>query len=238
MQKINYKVVIYIILFDLKIDRDEVLRYLGHNGQVINDDMMNLIDECRKEVVHIISPRFTYGYKNVKECKEGIEVEGTNLILKGNDIKNHLKNSTECALMAVTLGNEIERRTRQYEKTNLTKGLILDACATTAIEELCDMVENEIKEYAQKKNMSITFRYSPGYGDFPLDIQKSFLNVLDAQKKIGLTVSENYLLFPRKSVTAVIGIINKNIKIKKKSCEECNNYENCSFRRKGENCGA
>ena len=86
--------------------------------------------------------------------------------------------------------------------------------------------------------MNITFRYSPGYGDLPLDIQKNFLNVLDAQKKIGLTTSENFLLFPRKSVTAIIGIINKNIKIKERNCQECNNYKNCSFRRKGENCGA
>ena len=229
---------IYINFSKLKIDKDEVLRYLGHNGQIINQDMMNLIDECRREIVHIILPRFTYRYMNVKNTEEGIIVEETSLILKGNDIKNHLKNSVECALMAVTLGNDIERKTRQYERTNLTKGIILDACATTAVEEVCDMVENEIKEYAEKKGMGITFRYSPGYGDLPLDIQGSFLNVLDAQKKIGLTISEANILFPRKSVTAIIGIIDKNIKIKKRSCKECSKYESCSFRRKGENCGA
>lgn len=232
------KVVIYINFSNLKINKDEVLRYLGHNGQVINEDMMNLIDECRREVIHIISPRFTYSYRKVEEIEDGIKVEGTSLILEGNDIKRHLKNSTECVLMAVTLGNEIERKTRVYERINLTKGIILDACATTAIEEVCDMVENEIRKYVQEKNMNITFRYSPGYGDLPLDIQKNFLNVLDAQKKIGLTTSENFLLFPRKSVTAIIGIINKNIKIKERNCQECNNYKNCSFRRKGENCGA
>lgn len=229
---------IYINFSELKIDRDEVLRYLGHNGQIINEHMMDLIDECRREIVHIISPRFTYSYMNVKKAEEGVIVEGTSLILKGNDIRNHLKNSTECALMAVTLGNEIERKTRQYERINLTKGIILDACATTAVEEVCDMVENEIRTYAENKGMGITFRYSPGYGDLPLDIQRSFLSVLDTQKKIGLTASENNLLFPRKSVTAIIGIIDKNIKIKKRSCIECSNYENCSFRRKGENCGA
>lgn len=229
---------IYINFSDLKIDRDEVLRYLGHNGQKLDDNMIKLIDECRKEIVNIISPRFVYRYMNVKSEEDGVLVEGTSLVLKGDDIRNHLKNSNECALLAVTLGNEIERKTRQYERINLTKGIILDACATTAVEEVCDMVENEIREYAQKKDMGITFRYSPGYGDLPLDIQGSFLNVLEAQKKIGLTASQNNLLIPRKSVTAIIGIIDKNIKIKKRSCIECNNYENCSFRRKGENCGA
>lgn len=68
-------------------------------------------------------------------------------------------------------------------------------------------------------NKDITFRYSPGYGDLPLDVQSSFLRALDAQKKIGLTVSENNLLFPRKSVTAIIGIINSGSKKKIKSCK-------------------
>ena len=61
---------------------------------------------------------------------------------------------------------------------------------------------------------------------------------LDAQKRIGLTVSENNLLFPRKSVTAIIGIVNSKIEKKRKSCNECSNYKNCNFRREGESCGA
>ena len=224
--------------FELDINKEEVLRYLGYKGQDIDENLTNTIEECREEIKKVITPRVVYSYKNIKSSDDGVEVITTNLILKGNDIKEHLKNSTECVLMAVTLGNEVEKRTRLYEKTNLTKALILDACATTAVEEVCDIVENSVKEKAILSGMNITFRYSPGYGDLPLDVQNSFLRALDAQKKIGLTVSENNLLFPRKSVTAIIGIVNSGIEKKKKSCKECSNYENCSFRREGETCGA
>jgi cobalamin-dependent methionine synthase I len=224
--------------FELEINKDEVLRYLGHRGQDIDKNLLNTIEECRVEVKKVINPRVVYMYKNIKSIEDGVEVITTNLILKGKDIKEHLKNSEECVLMAVTLGNEIERKTRFYEKTNLTKALILDACATTAVEEVCDIIENSVKEKAVLSGMNITFRYSPGYGDLPLDVQNSFIRALDAGKKIGLTVSENNLLFPRKSVTAIIGIVNNGIEKKKKSCEECSNYENCSFRREGESCGA
>jgi len=225
-------------VFELDINKEEVLRYLGYKGQDIDENLTNTIEECRDEIKKVITPRVVYSYKNIKLSDDGVEVITTNLILKGNDIKEHLKNSTECVLMAVTLGNEVEKRTRLYEKTNLTKALILDACATTAVEEVCDIVENSVKEKAILSGMNITFRYSPGYGDLPLDVQNSFLRALDAQKKIGLTVSENNLLFPRKSVTAIIGIVNSGIEKKKKSCKECSNYENCSFRREGETCGA
>jgi len=224
--------------FELDINKEEVLRYLGYKGQDIDESLTNTIEECREEIKKVIMPRVVYSYKNINLSDDGVEVITTNLILKGNDIKEHLKNSTECVLMAVTLGNEVEKKTRLYEKTNLTKALILDACATTAVEEVCDIVENSVKEKAILSGMNITFRYSPGYGDLPLDVQNSFLRVLDAQKKIGLTVSENNLLFPRKSVTAIIGIVNSGIEKKRKSCKECSNYENCSFRREGETCGA
>ena len=225
-------------IFDLEINREEVLRYLGYKGQDIDENMASIIEECREEIKKVITPRVIYTYKNIKPNKEGVEVDTTNLILRGDDIREHLKNSNECVLMAVTLGNEVEKKTRLYEKINLTKALILDACATTAVEEICDIVEDRVKEEAVVSGMDITFRYSPGYGDLPLDVQSSFLRALDAQKKIGLTVSENNLLFPRKSVTAIIGIVNQGIKKKEKSCKECNNYENCSFKREGESCGA
>lgn len=223
---------------ELEINKKEVLRYLGYKGQDIDINMSTMINECREEIKKVITPRIVYNYKEIKQNDEGVEVINTNLIMPGNDIKEHLKNSKTCVLMAVTLGNEVEKKTRLYERTNLTKALILDACATTAVEEVCDIIENKVKEKALKEGMDITFRYSPGYGDLPLDIQNNFLRSIDAQKKIGLTVSESNLLFPRKSVTAIIGIIDSGIIKKKKSCKECNNYENCSFRREGESCGA
>lgn len=229
---------IIIAALKLDINKEEVLRYLGYKGQDIDRNINAEIDECRKEIKNIIMPRVVYSYKEIRQSNEGVEVINTNLILEGKDIHEHLKNSKQCALMAVTLGNEIERKTRLYEKTNLTKAIILDACATTAVEEICDIVESDIRKKVIQEGMDITFRYSPGYGDLPLDVQNSFLRALDAQKKIGLTVSENNLLFPRKSVTAIIGIIDNGIEKKRKSCKECNNYEKCSFRREGENCGA
>ena len=210
----------------LQINKNEVLRYLGYKGQDIDENIVNLIEECREEIKKIITPRFMYEYKDIIQLDEAIEVVNTKLILYGKDIKEHLKDSEHCVLMAVTLGNDVERKTRLYEKINLTKALILDACATTAVEEVCDYVERIVKEKAILNNKDITFRYSPGYGDLPLDVQSSFLRALDAQKKIGLIVSENNLLFPRKSVTAIIGIINSGSKKKIKSCKKFTNYKN------------
>ncbi|MDD4335226.1 MAG: hypothetical protein PHY77_06425, partial [Desulfotomaculaceae bacterium] len=49
-----------------------------------------------------------------------------------------------------------------------------------------------------------TARFSPGYGDWPLESQQQFIESISGEK-IGLAVTSHYLLQPVKSVTAVIG---------------------------------
>ena len=229
------------IMKDLKninIPKSEVLRYLGHKkNQKIDNKINNLIDETIEEAKKLINPKYVLSYFNTFIKEDGVTFENTNLLLKGKDIRNHLKDSKRTVLMAVTLGSIIEKRIMLYERTNLTKALILDSCATAAVEEVCDIIEDDVKNKALKENLSITFRYSPGYGDLPLDIQRDFLNTLNANKIIGLTVSENNLLMPRKSVTAIIGLIPKEKEISKRTCEVWKNYANCSYRKEGATCG-
>ena len=49
-------------------------------------------------------------------------------------------------------------------------------------------------------------RFSPGYGDVPLSLQRDVLAVLDAQRKLGITLSDTFFMTPCKSVTAFVGI--------------------------------
>ena len=226
-------------LKNLTIPKDEVLRYLGHKKkQIISDNINELVDQTIEEAKELIFPKFVLSYFNTIIKEDGVTFENTNLLLTGKDIKEHLKHAKKTVLMAVTLGSIIEKKIKLYERTNLTKALILDSCATTAVEEVCDILEEEVKNKALKENLSITFRYSPGYGDLPLDVQGDFLNTLNANKVIGLTVSKSNILMPRKSVTAIIGLVPKEKAITKRTCEVCKNYENCSFRKEGTICGS
>ena len=225
---------------NLKIPNDEVLTYLGYKAekQILDKSLDELIDSVIEESKTLIEPKFIFNKYVIEVKEDGVYFKGTNLVLTGNDIRNHLKDSKESVLMAVTVGNRIEQRIKLYEKISMTKALILDSCATTAVEEICDVIEEKIKKEAEEKGLSITFRYSPGYGDLPLEIQRDLINTIGAEKRIGLTVSSHYLLFPRKSVTAIIGFIPRNKEERKKGCEVCKNYENCSFRREGLVCGS
>lgn len=225
------------ISIEINIDENEVLRYLGYKGQKIEEELLLKIRDTIEEGKKLFAPKVIYKEYPINILENGVDVVGTTLVLEGNDIKKLLIGSNRCILMAATIGNYIEKKIRLYERIDLTRGMILDSVSTTAVEELCDKVCALIEKDIIEDFEDLTFRYSPGYGDLSLNIQKNFIEVLDATRKIGVNVSEHMLLFPRKSVTAIVGIRKKLGKKTKKSCINCKNYENCLYRKEENSCG-
>ena len=222
----------------ISIDREEVLRYLEYKGQDIDNNLVEIIEECRNIAKDRINPRYTFRVYSIKQKYKGIiELEGTNLILESNDLYEILKDCNECILMAATLGINIEKDIKKYSCTELTKGIIIDSCATTAIEEVCDRVQNEIENNILKNGQYLTFRYSPGYGDLSIEKNTEILNILNGQKEIGLTITNSEIMIPRKLVIAIIGITDKKVEQDKTSCSTCKNKSKCKFKKGVNDCG-
>lgn len=189
------------------IDKGEVLRYLGYKGQALAPDLSALIDQCIASCMQTATPRvITRRFACAAEGEDGVRVLGAALFLRGRDICRHLEGCGDCVLMAATLGVATDNLIKRYESTDLTRSVLLDACATALIESVCDQAEEAVRRQAEEEGKGITSRYSPGYGDLPLDTQPGLTAVLDTPRRIGLCCSEAHLLIPRKSVTAVIGI--------------------------------
>lgn len=222
------------------IDRNEVLRYLEYKGQEINESLEDIIEECIKTTIEKINPRYTlrvYPILKKDDNKEEISLKDTNLVIKSKDVYNLLLDCDECAIMAVTLGIDIEKEIRKNSYCDLTKSIIIDACATTAIEQICDLVQGKLEKDLNNKNKYITNRYSPGYGDLPIYINRDIINILNASKEIGLTITEKNIMIPRKSVTAIIGISKNKIEKIEYKCIGCSNYETCKYKKGDAKCG-
>lgn len=70
----------------------------------------------------------------------------------------------------------------------------MDALASAGIEQVCNRAEECFRE--QLPEVYFTWRFSPGYGDLPLALQPEILQLLDAQKRLGLTVTPEHILIP------------------------------------------
>lgn len=223
---------------NISLDKNEVLRYLGYQGQALDERTDQMIDDCIDLIQRTAKPRYLYRIFDIRVGEgESIELVGTNLILRGRDIYEHLRECRRCAVMAATLGVEADNLIRVSENTAMTQAVILDACATEYIEKLCDLAEDEISQLAADEKRGINWRFSPGYGDLALKIQNQVVTVLDATRKIGLTVTENSLMIPRKSVTAFIGFTTNIRKKKTSRCATCSMRGRCKFTKEGTTCG-
>ena len=227
------------IISSVTVEKSEVVKYLEHIGKEIDNDLDSKINQCIKETKNEIDTKYVYQIYDIKKDLNlnTVQFENTNLILKSKDISELLRNCDKCVLMCATLGFNIEKNIRRYSYNNLTKGIIIDACATTSIEEVCDLVQDSILDKVAKEEKSLTMRYSPGYGDLDISANRDILNVLDAHRKIGVTVTNTGIMIPRKSVVALIGITNEKIGKVKRTCENCSNRFNCEYRRKADGCG-
>lgn len=221
----------------ININENEVLRYLEYKGQDISDNLKGTINECINLIKDKINPRYMLRVYPIKREKLSIVIKGTDLKLESEDLYNLLKECDKCIVMAITLGFEAEKEIRKYSYSELTKSIIIDSCATTAIEEVCDFVQDELEKELFQKGEYLTTRYSPGYGDLPIEKNIDIINLLNTQKEIGLTITGSGIMIPRKSVVAIMGIAKSESKNNKKLCSNCINRFDCKYKREVETCG-
>lgn len=208
-----------------KLNRNEAVRYLGGAGIRLNYRMDVLMDECEKAVLEKASPKYLYVEKDLP-CPQ---------IMGGKDIESHLNGCEKAIVMCATVGSEVDKLIRISQISDMARAVVMDSLASVAVEQVCNAFDKIIAGKYSDYNM--TFRFSPGYGDYPIELQKIILQMLDAPKKIGLCTNDNFLLTPTKSVTAVLGLSKNPIERKKRGCAICNMRETCKFRRKGLHCG-
>ena len=217
-----------------KINREEAFRYMGIKGEP-NPQIVSAADECEQLLLKAAAPRWSWVFAEIDQASsEGISLQGHKLILSGNDIAGHLEGCFGAALLCATLGESVDKLLRKIQAEDMAKAVITDSMASAAIEQVCNAAEDEIRRRFQGKYM--TWRFSPGYGDFPLETQKDFLTAVNASRTVGVFLTDGGLLTPTKSVTAVIGVSDKPINSARKGCGSCNMKEKCTFRKTGGHC--
>lgn len=170
---------------------------------------------------------------------------------EGVSIEKHLKGCEQAVVMAVTLGMEVDRLIRRTQVTDMAMAVIIDTGASVLVEQLADEFQEYIKARRKEDDEAMrragnaassacfftASRFSPGYGDYPVTEQARILRYLDAQRQIGLNVTQDSLMVPRKSITAVMGVSGKAVSGSLATCEECILKDKCELRKEGKFCG-
>ena len=211
----------------VEIDFDEALRYLRSKNE---PSLLADVSTAAAVLQPLLKPAAA------AVCFE-LERSGGSLFcggieLPGASIARHFESCDRCIALGVTIGFEVDRLIAALGHTDPYRALLTDACASSAIEDLADMATIAARDVFCP-DAPITFRFSPGYGDLPLELQPKLLDMIDARRMLGLTVSKSMLLSPIKSVTAFIGINSNGCggdKVIRHDCKNCFMNKSCPYK--------
>ena len=165
-----------------------------------------------------------------------IRLKGAALELRGRSIAEHLAGARAVGVMAVTIGMGVERELRRLSLTDPVAQVIFDSCASTIVERAADAAEASLMAQARERGLHTNSRFSPGYGDLPMETQPALLATLDAQRRLGITLTGTLLMTPTKGVTAVVGVFDAPQPTGHRTCKGCLCYDFCTIRPTGRTC--
>ncbi len=199
---------VYVKKYELPtVDKDEVLRYMGVRVSDEKTEELTAfcIDECEKNAV--FAPSVCYAVFDMDVSDNAVVYGG--LQLKSSSLSSHFKGCEKVIVFAATVGIGIDRLIEKYSRLSASKALCFGSIGAQRIEELCDVFCEDMKN--EFSHMKHTSRFSPGYGDLDISLQKDIFRLLDCPKRIGISLCDSFIMSPSKSVTALIGLSFKEL---------------------------
>lgn len=217
----------------MELDIREALRYLGVKGEP-SEELLASAAHVAAQLTSQIEPKYVYRVFPLTQTGEGIALEGAGLVLPGTMAAKMLGECHRAAVLLCTLGAGFEAMSRRALARSAAQAALLDACGSVWVEAGCDAAQTELA--ARFPGAYLTDRFSPGYGDLPLALQKDICALLDGQRRLGVQVTESLLLNPAKSVTAVIGLSDRPQPARVRGCGACRLQDSCLYRKEGKRC--
>ena len=213
----------------MEISRREILRYLGYGRQDADERVAEKIEECVSELESAAAPKSIYRVYPLKLLPDDM-IDFTVFQAESRNLSKNLKDCSQVILFAATLGAKVDMLLHRYTKLEMSRAVIMQAAATAMTEAYCDEKNTELKKEFEAAGLYLRPRFSPGYGDFPLECQRPLTAALETSKRIGVMLTDSLLMTPSKSVTAVIGVSKKPYHCDVRGCEVCTKTD-CAYRR-------
>jgi hypothetical protein len=218
---------------NIKLNLNQIQNYLGYNNtKAIDQETQEEIEKGIITIKKASQPKYVFKKYNSFDILDGVLKLEDYFPIESNNLVDHLVKAKSIVVLALTLGMRVEQIIKKEMLINPSKGLILDAIASEFVEKCAN---EACKEIVVEEKLFRNTRFSPGYGDLSLQTQEKIIEVLDAQRKIGLYSNKSFLLLPSKSITAFFGLFDTK-KSLRKSCKNCQFLGNCRYRDEGVFC--
>ncbi|NUU96156.1 methionine synthase [Marinitoga sp. 1135] len=166
--------------------------YLARAGsiykKIIDDENLNKIaTEIYLKGLELASPQLWHNLYEINKVPKEI-------------IPSKFVGSKKLSIFLSTLGERIDKEIESLmERNKVLEGTLLDAWASEALEKLNNTFDQKLRTKYGKGTM----RFSPGYGDIDIRVNKIIVEMLNLTDKI--MVRESGIMIPGKTTTCLIG---------------------------------
>ncbi len=183
------------------MSRADILRYMRTSSKTDNEQILALADKAVEIIAKTAVPKTLYRIFECTVSSDTVSID--DVVFKSKRLAENLTGCKRVVVFGATLGIAVDKRIKIASATDVALAMALQAAAADKIEEVCDDLEEKIKE---QYGVELRQRYSPGYFDLDITQQKQFFSLLQLEKRIGLTLTDTCEMVPTKSVTAFIGM--------------------------------
>ena len=203
--------------FNVQVDPSEVKRLLGHREDehaAASERLDGIIADSLQVAEGLIAP------KGIYTVTAGCDLPGSTIFEKLERV----------AFCVCTIGPALEREVSVLTgRGDLLYAVVLDTVGSAAAEAVAEYIDGKIQEEAGREGLKTSCRASPGYGDWDLREQAGIFQLLPADR-IGITLTESFMMVPRKSVSFAIHIAERPARMRSEnSCRNCDRVD-CPYR--------
>lgn len=138
--------------------------------------------------------------------EKGIRVD-QQFLWPSQSLKKYLGHTDEVLLLAATAGEAIGKAIKDLALHNqLVEAAVYDATASEVVDESLSWLSEWFNEKLRRFGKALSpRRFSAGYGDFALEHQADFFEILGLAD-LGISLNPSFMLVPEKSVTALVAV--------------------------------
>ncbi|MBN1273779.1 MAG: hypothetical protein JXB26_16045 [Candidatus Aminicenantes bacterium] len=212
----------------LSFHEGSILSRMGGKKMIkVSQRIKKLMRKAENDIKRDAEPKALFRISWVERKNGSLLV--SNQTLKSRKLVKLFSSCDRAAVFLLTLGKNVDRLIQKTMKKRSCYGYVLDAAASVAAESMASYLQKYVERRLDEEE-SLTLRYSPGYCDWPLREQSKIFKILP-NEQIGVSMSESYLMTPRKSISGIIGICpSDSLMDGGNVCLGCKNT-NCVFRR-------
>ena len=215
------------------IDRKMALNWAGVRQP--DAEWLARMDAVASRMESSLQPRAAWKVYPLDTSGETIRIVGPDIELPGQLARRMLGGCQSVILLCATLGEPFERQLRLESRRDMADALLYDAAGSAYVESFADAQEEQLQ--ARFADQYLTDRFSCGYGDLPLFLQKELLAAAQ-QPNLGIYVSDSFMMNPTKSITALIGLADAPQPARIRGCAYCSLQKRCPYRKEGTTCAA